>query len=46
MLLGNANGSYAWLSRKPRSQMSVRLNMAQAYLDANVRYGIALVTAG
>jgi thiol-disulfide isomerase/thioredoxin len=40
--LGERERLYAWLSRKPRSQMSVRLNMAQAYLDANVRYGIAL----
>ena len=33
---------YAWLSTKPRAVISLRLNMAQAYLDANVRYGIAL----
>jgi thiol-disulfide isomerase/thioredoxin len=40
--LGERERLYAWLSTKPRAQISVRLNMAQAYLDAKVRYGIAL----
>src|SRR5579872_1230979 len=40
--LGEREQLFAWLSTKPRAQISLRLNMAQAYLDANVRYGIAL----
>jgi thiol-disulfide isomerase/thioredoxin len=33
---------FAWLSMKSRSQVDIRLSMAQAYLDAKTRYRIAL----
>jgi cytochrome c biogenesis protein CcmG, thiol:disulfide interchange protein DsbE len=40
--LGEREQLYALLSTKRHAEESLRLTMAQAYLDANTRYGIAL----
>ncbi len=40
--LGEREQLYASLSTQRHSEVSLRLTMAQAYLDANTRYGIAL----
>ncbi len=40
--LGEREKLYAYLSTKPHSEISLRLEMAQAYLDAKTQYGIAL----
>jgi thiol-disulfide isomerase/thioredoxin/predicted negative regulator of RcsB-dependent stress response len=40
--LGEREKLYALLSTKRHSEVSLRLQMAQAYLDAGTRYGIAL----
>jgi len=40
--LGEREKLYAYLSTKPYSEITVRLQMAQAYLEAKTQYGVAL----